>query len=54
MTLVKFNRRQPSLPDSSMRRRRALFAQSLAMVGHNNYILPWKVDRDGKVQNGLA
>ena len=32
----------------------ALFAQSLAMVGHNNYILPWKVDRDGKVQNGLA
>ncbi len=24
------------------------------MAGHHNYILPWKVDRDGKVQHGLV
>jgi sulfane dehydrogenase subunit SoxC len=31
-----------------------LFAHPGVMTGHNNFILPWKVDRDGKVQNGLA
>ncbi len=31
-----------------------LFAHPEVMTGHNNFILPWKVDRDGKVQNGLA
>jgi sulfane dehydrogenase subunit SoxC len=31
-----------------------LFAHPGVMTGHNNFIQPWKVDRDGKVQNGLA
>jgi hypothetical protein len=31
-----------------------LFSHPGVLTGHNNYILPWKVDRDGKVQNALA
>jgi len=31
-----------------------LFAHPGTMTGHNNFILPWRVDRDGKVHNGLA
>jgi sulfane dehydrogenase subunit SoxC len=31
-----------------------LFSHPGTLTGHNNYILPWKVGRDGKVQNGLA
>ena len=31
-----------------------LFAHPGVMTGHNNFILPWKVDRDGKVHNALA
>jgi sulfane dehydrogenase subunit SoxC len=31
-----------------------LFTKSTVPNGHNNYILPWKIDRDGTVQNGLA
>lgn len=31
-----------------------LFAHPGTLTGHNNYILPWKVGRDGKVQNGLV
>jgi sulfane dehydrogenase subunit SoxC len=31
-----------------------LFNKQNTPNGHNNYILPWKIDRDGNVQNGLA
>jgi sulfane dehydrogenase subunit SoxC len=31
-----------------------LFTKAMVPNGHNNYILPWKIDPDGNVQNGLA